>query len=186
MTKVTQNTIGAKLPAGLIEGTEAFWFDNEKWVIHNGQTLRYNEAPTKIKQMIQTAFMNDEPSHKILKQAGINTLNETFDRWYRCVVGALDESPDFVDGNLNADAYNHSCADHTCQLRGKLCSLATGLKNYECETIAALKKGETIEQAADELCMSVAGLKSRIEKLKEKLEAKNMAQLIAKATRIGI
>lgn len=184
--KVHQFSVGAKLPAGIIEGTEAFWFDNEKWLIHNGQTLRYNEAPTEVKRMIQEAFMADKVSHKIIKQAGITSLNETFDTWYRCVIGALDDAPDFVNGNLNADAYNHSCANHDCELRGKLCSLATGLKNYECRTIEELKKGETIEQAASELCLSVPGMKSRIEKLKEKLNAKNMAELIAKATQIGI
>ena len=101
--------------------------------------------------------------------------------WYHCRIGALDESPDFIDGRLNADAYNHMCTDYDCPLRGKLCSLSTGLKNYEAETIAVLEEGLTIEQAADKLCVSVAGLKSRIEKLREKLNAKNMAELIAKA-----
>lgn len=183
---VNQNSIGAKLPAGILEGTEAFWYNGEKMVIHNGHTTRFDEAPSQVRNMIKTAFLADRVSHKVMGTVGIVHPGEAFDKWYHCVIGALDEAPDFVNGNLNADAYNHFCSDYDCPLRGKLCSLATGLKNYEVETIAELKKGETIEQAADKLCMSVAGLKSRIEKLKEKFSAKNMAELIAKATRLGI
>lgn len=185
-TKVHQISVGAKLPAGIIEGTEAFWFDNEKWVIHNRQTLRYNEAPTEVKQMIQEAFLADKVSHKIIKQSGITSLNETFDTWYRCVIGALDDAPDFINGNLNADAYNHSCTDNDCPLRGKLCSLATGLKNFEVETIQVLKQGHTVEEAAEILHLSYSGMKSRVEKLKDHFNAKNTVSLLAKTTQIGI
>lgn len=183
---VQQNTIGAKLPAGIMKGTEAFWYNNEKWVIHEGKVFTYNEAPTHVKAMIQRAFINDKKSQQIMKKFNITGINVGFDTWYHCVIGALDETPDFIDGNLNADAYNHFCTDYSCPMRGKLCSLSTGLLNYEVETLHALEKGETIEKTAQRLYISTAGLKSRIEKLKEKLVAKNMAELIAKASKIGI
>ena len=177
---------GIKVPAGIFKGTEAFWYEGQKWVIHQGVTMLFNEAPTKIQNMIAEAFLADTRSRDILRAEGITKFSEAFDRWYRCVIGALDEAPDFRDGNLNADAYNHMCTDYQCPLRGKLCSLATGLKNYEVETIIALKLGHSIEETARMLCISLPGLKSRIEKLKEKLNATNMASLIAIASKIGI
>lgn len=185
-TNVDQKNVGAKLPAGIVEGTEAFWFENEKWLIHQGMAMHFNQAPTKIQNMVVEIFRYDTKSRELLEKEGLTKFSEQFDRWYKCVIGALDETPDFTNGNLNADAYNHACADYSCQLRGKLCSISTGLKNYEIETIVALKKGESFKQTADKLCISLAGLKSRIEKIKEKLGATNMASLIAIATQIGI
>ena len=181
-----KNEAGAKLPAGIIEGTEGFWYNEEKWIIHEGAAMLFTQAPTRIQNMVVDVFSRDKRSQHYLLSQGLCKFSEQFDRWYHCVIGALDEAPDFVNGNLNADAYNHSCTDYSCPLRGKLCSIATGLKNYESETIAELKKGLTIEETAYKLHISVAGLKSRIEKIKEKLGAKNMAHMIAIATELGI
>lgn len=186
MLKVQQNSIGAKLPAGILKGTEAFWYGGEKRLIHEGQSMKFSNAPVKLQNMIAETFLADTRSRDILRNEGITKFSEAFDRWYRCVIGALDEAPDFNNGNLNADAYNHMCTDYSCPLRGKLCSLATGLKNFEVETIIALKLGHSIEETAQMLCISLPGLKSRIEKLKEKLNATNMASLIANASKIGI
>ena len=183
---LVKNEAGAKLPAGIIEGTEAFWYNNEKWLIHEGVSMLFIQAPTKIQNMVVEIFRKDNRSQHYLVSQGLVQFSEQFDRWYQCVIGALDETPDFINGNLNADAYNHSCTDYSCPLRGKLCSIATGLLNYEVETITVLKQGLTIDQAADELCISVSGLKSRIEKIREKLAAKNMAEMIAKAVRYRI
>jgi len=175
-----------KIPAGIIEGIEAFWFDNEKWIIAGGMVMRFDEAPVFLQNYIVEIFRHDERSRNYLDKLGEKGFSKQFDMWYRCVVGALDETPDFADGNLNADAYNHACTDYKCPHRGKLCSLTAGLKNYEVESLAVLKQGKTIKQAAGELCISIPGLKSRVEKLKEKLKAENMAQLIAKAVEFGI
>jgi len=185
-TKLQQNSIGSKLPAGILAGTEAFWFEGEKMVIHNGHTTTFDQAPSSVRNMIKNAFLADKRSHKIMAQHGLTKASEVFSKWYHCVIGALDSAPDFIDGNLNADAYNHMCTDTECPMRGKLCSIAIGLSGYEVETIKAMQEGMTMEQAADRLCLSVPGLKSRIDKLKEKLDAKNMAELIAHATRLGI
>jgi len=186
MTKLRYYTIKNKIPAGIFEGVESFLFDNEKWLIHNGQAQRFEDATLKVKCIITDAFLKDETSKSYLKKIGITAFSEGFEMWYRCVVGALDETPDFKDGNLAADAYNHACKDYDCPHRGRLCSLTAGLKNFEVKTLAALKKGETIEHTAESLFMSVPGLKSRIEVIKEKMGATNMASLIAKAVEFGI
>jgi len=186
MTKLRYYTIKNKIPAGIFEGVEAFWFDNEKWLIHNGQAQRFQDATLKVKNIILDAFLKDETSRNYLKKIGITAFSEGFEMWYKCVVGALDETPDFKDGNLNADAYNHACKDYSCIHRGHLCSLTPGLKNYEIETLVELKRGETIEHTASVLFVSVPGLKSRIEHIKDKLGATNMASMIAKAVEFGI
>lgn len=185
-TNVMEKNQEKKLPAGLFEGTEAFWYDNEKWLIHNGEIMRFTDAPTRIQDMVANLFLTDEPAKRYLRRIGVTAFSAAFDMWYKCKIGALDECPDFVDGNLNADAYNHACSDMNCPHRGKFCSLGPGLRNYEIKTIQALKKGETIERTAAALCVSVAGLKSRIEKMKDKLAATNMASLIARASEYGI
>lgn len=117
---------------------------------------------------------------------GITGFTAAFDTWFKCRIGALDETPDFKDGNLTADAYNHACADNNCPHRGKLCSLTPGLRNYEVETLQAIKRGETIEQMSETLHTSVPGLKSRITRIREKLGANNMASMVAKAVEFGI
>lgn len=174
------------LPAGIINGTEAFWHENEKWLIHEGAVMHFNDAPCKIQNMIANLFLNDDRSRNFLKSIGITSFLEGFDMWYKCVIGALDDTPDFKDGNLTADAYNHACRDLDCAHRGRFCSLAPGLKNYEVATINKLKEGHSIEHTADILCISTAGMKSRIEKIREKLGATNTASMMARAAEYGI
>lgn len=186
MTKLCYYKLKSKIPAGIIEGTEAFWFDNEKWLIHQGEAMRFKDAPIKLRDMIAEMFLRDKQSIAYLTKIGVTAFSKSFEMWYKCVVGALDETPDFADGNLTADDYNHACTDYKCPHRGHLCSLTPGLKNYEIETLVALKKGETIEHTASALFVSVPGLKSRIEHIKEKLGATNMASMIAKAVEFGI
>lgn len=185
-TKVNQKNDSKKLPAGILEGTEAFWYNDEKWVIHEGQVMRFIEAPVKIQNMIALAFLKDEKSRAYLEKIGYTAFSKAMDRWYKCVIGALDEMPDFINGKFTPDVFNHTCTDYDCPHRGKFCSLKPGLKNYEIQTIKALQKGETIEETAGKLFISVSGLKSRIENIKEKLGATNMASLISKAAAFGI
>ena len=175
-----------KLPAGILEGTEAFWYNDEKWVVHEGNVTRFSEAPIKVQNMIGMAFLKDKKSRAYLEKIGYTAFSKAMDRWYKCIIGALDEMPDFINGKFTPDAYNRTCTDYDCPHRGKFCSLGPGLKNFEVQTVVVLKKGKNIKDTASELFISEAGLKSRIEKLKEKLRAENMAQMIAKAVEFGI
>ena len=136
--------------------------------------------------MVIEAFLKDTRSRNILRKSGITKMSEAFNKWYRCVVGALDEQSDVIEGKVIPDLYNNTCSDFSCPLRGILCSTGTGLKNYEVETLSVLKLGLTYEKTADYLCLSIPGLKSRVEKIKEKLGANNMASLIACASYLGI
>lgn len=181
-----QNNNSGKLPAGIMEGTEAFWHNNEKWLIHEGRAIKFCHAPAQIQRMIAEKFMADKKSIAYLKSMGITGFSEGFDQWYKCVIGAVDETPDFDNEKFIPDAFNTSCNDYSCPHRGRLCSMATGLKYYEVATISALKGGFNEKQTAQLLCISVPGLKSRIEKIKEKLGATNMASMMAKAVEFGI
>lgn len=178
-------TSRSPIPAGIFSGIEAFWFENEKWVLYNGTKYRYNEAPTNVKAIIQKEFMNDKKSLSYIKKIGITAASEVFDTWYRCVVGGLDSTPDFGKKFI-PDSYNNMCSDMNCHHRGKLCSRDMGLKNYEVVTLIALKRGESMEQTAQKICVSLPGMKSRVEKIKTKMNVSNMASLIAIATEIGI
>ena len=186
-TNLGQNETKTKIPAGIFAGIEAFWYNDEKWIIMEGKVMRFYDSPSRVQRMVATAFMKDKAAHSYMRKiAGDPAFSRAFDFWYRCKLGALDEVPDFIDGNLNADYYNHACSDFECPHRGKFCSLGPGLENYEIKTITMMQQGLTIEEAAEKLHITHSGLRQRIEKLKEKLGAKNMAELIAISSRIGI
>ncbi len=190
-TKLMKKTKPATIPAGVLEGTEAFWIEedliDQKWLIHNRQSMHYCEAPVKVQNQIAMMFLNDKKSKNYLENVlGITAFSKAFERWYKCVVGALDGTPDFVNGSLYPDAFNSSCKNYSCTDRGKLCSVKSGLKYYEVATLAMLKQGFTIDDTARKLYMSVPAIKSRIEKIKEKFETTNMASTIARACELGI
>ncbi|WP_372648229.1 hypothetical protein [Draconibacterium sp.] len=185
-TKLLKNRKIGIIPAGIVDGTEPFWFNNEKWVLHNGMAMKFDEAPGAVQRMIADACRNDKRSLSIIHKMGAKGFTAEFETWYKCVVGGLDAVPDFKDGKFTPDAYNNVCNDYDCPMRGKLCSVATGLRSHDVKTIIALKRGKSIAATADDLCISTAGMKSRVEKLKEQLGAPNMASLMARATEIGI
>lgn len=184
MTKVI-NSEQKTIPAGILHGIEAFYYEGEKWVIANGSVKSFHECDSTIQQPIWRAFLSDKKSLAYIAKMGITKASEVFDTWYRCVVGGLDHIPDF-GARFTPDAYNNMCADTHCSHRGQLCSCAVGLKNYEVETLAALKHGESLQQTAPRLCVSLPGMKSRIERIKEKLQVPNMAALMVKTTELGI
>jgi len=185
MTNLKQITLRNNIPAGFFSGTEAFWHENEKWVIADGTVKRFEDCDSRIKQPIWKAFIADQTSLAYLAKMGVTKATETFDRWYRCVIGGLDHVPDFGK-TFTPDSYNNMCSDMQCPHRGRLCSRAVGLKNYEVQTLAAIKQGKSLELTASELCVSFPGMKSRVEKIKEKLHVLNMAALMARTVEIGI
>lgn len=113
MTKLQQFTT-QNIPAGLFICAEAFWYQNEKWVLANGTKSRFSESTPKVQQTIWKHFLADKQSHSYLAKMGVVKVSETFDRWYRCVVGGLDSVPDFLETRFEEDAYNNLCNDHTC------------------------------------------------------------------------
>ncbi|WP_372775620.1 helix-turn-helix transcriptional regulator [Mangrovibacterium sp.] len=185
-TKLQQTNQNNTMPAGIFEGVEAFWYAGEKWIIQNGMKMRFSDAPLKLRDMIANQFLKDKPSQEILRKQGITAFSSAFEMWYRCVIGALDSTPDFINGKFTADSFNYACDDHECQFRGKLCGRASGLNSTDVQTLAALKRGDNFRQTAASLYVSEPGLKSRVTKLREKLEARNTAALTARAAEIGI
>ncbi|HET6558104.1 MAG TPA: hypothetical protein VFG54_12370 [Prolixibacteraceae bacterium] len=186
MTKLQQKQT-QNIPAGIFSpGIEAFWHDDDKWVIAHGSVRRFHECDSSIQQPIWKAFMADKESLAYIAKMGIRKASEVFDTWYRCVIGGLDHVPDFDNDKLTPDVYNNMCGDFACPHRGRLCSRAAGLKNYEVQTLFALKSGDSLERTASFLCVSLPGMKSRVEKIKEKLEVPNMAALMARTAELGI
>jgi DNA-binding CsgD family transcriptional regulator len=188
-TNLVKRNNEAIIPAGIKEGIESF-FDTtsqQSWVIIDGHSMPFSDAPDRVRHMFADAFLADKQSQKYMeKKMGITGFREGFETWMKCKAGGLDHVPNFVNGKFVADVYTNTCKDYECPHRGIFCSQATGLRNYEVATISALKGGFTIEQTATLLFISVPGLKSRIEKIKKKLAARNMASMMARATELGI
>nr|WP_321357217.1 hypothetical protein [uncultured Draconibacterium sp.] len=187
-TKLVKRNRIALIPFGIIDGIDPFWFNNEKWVRMNGnEFIRYHETSGKTQRLIANACRDDKPSlDYINNKMGIKGISAEFDTWYKCVVGGLDAVPDFFKGRFTPDAFNNMCTDYDCPHRGKLCGVASGLKSDDVKTIDALKQGKSIAATAEDIFLSTAGMKSRVENLKIKLGAPNMASLMARATEIGI
>jgi DNA-binding CsgD family transcriptional regulator len=188
-TNLAQKNKRPFIPAGILKGIESFFDEasQQQWVIIDGHSMPFSDAPGKIQRLFADAFMADKKSQDYLKRKmGITTFREGFEKWLKCKAGGLDYTPDFVHGKFVADKYNNACTDYACPHRGKFCSLGPVLKNYEVATIAALKGGFTIEQTATLLYISPAALKSRLERMKEKLHARNMASMMARAVELGI
>lgn len=186
-TKLVKNNKLAIVPAGIMEGIEPFYYDNEKWVLFDGKASRFHDCSGAVQRLIAEAFLNDIRSKNYLKkEMGITAFSEGFEWWYKCVVGGLDHVPDFKDGKFTPDRYNNMCSDTECPHRGKFCSIASGLKNFEVRSIKAFKRGKSIEEAARDEFVSTAAMKSRIVVMKHKLNAQNMASMVAKATEMGI
>ena len=186
MTKLREFSAQNQIPAGIFSGVEAFWHEGEKYVLANGTARRFDDCDSTIQQPIWRAFLADKQSHTYLAKIGINKASETFDRWYRCVVGGLDHTPDLLNDKLTPDAYNNMCADHSCPHRGRLCSRAAGLKNFEVETLYALKSARNMEHAATAVHVSLPAIKSRIAIMHEKFQVTNSVAMMAKASQLGI
>jgi DNA-binding CsgD family transcriptional regulator len=185
-TKLLQKNQSRTMPAGIFEGVEAFWYAGEKWIIQDGVKMRFNDAPIKLRDMIAQAFLRDTHSTAYLKKIGIPEFSKAFEMWYKCVLGALDSIPDFNHGKFTADSFNYACEMADCPNRGKLCGRASGLNSIDVQTLKSLKQGENFKKTAEMLFVSEPGLKSRVTKLRQKLEVKNTAALTARAAEIGI
>lgn len=170
-----------------VTGIEPFFLNGEKWVAHQGLYIRFHEAAPRVQRKIVSLFWEDDRSQRYFDKIEVNGFQSRFEMWYKCVVGGLDDEPD-VDrkGKLNPDAYNNLCQDGTCPHRGKLCGQRSNIKREDIEVISLMEQGLTVEQTADQLCLSVPGVKSRIEKAKEKLHARTAAQLVGNAVKLGI
>lgn len=176
-----------QLPAGIITGIEAFVYNNLKYLNIEGVKVRFHNAPGSIQQVFAKAFMSDNKFKNWIKTIGITTFNEGFEKWFFCKFGAYDNSPDLINETLCPDKYNSACTNTKCEMRGIMCGkMGFALKNYEVETIKELQKGNTCEEAAKTLYISIPGMKSRIQHLKEKTGARNTAHLIALATSLGV
>lgn len=186
MAKLQQKNQSRNMPAGLFEGVEAFWHNGEKWILAAGHRMRFNDAPIKLRNMIANTFLHDEPSKTYFRKIGVTGFSKAFDMWYRCVVGALDSTPDFIKGRYTPDQFNTACNDIDCPHRGKLCGAKTAINNQDIQTLTALAMGENFRNTAAYLYITEAGLKSRVTKLRQKLEAKNTPALTARAAQIGI
>lgn len=176
-----------KFPAGIMGDIEAFCFDNKKYLIIDGIKTRFQNAPGHVQRIFVNGFMADDSFRNWLKSTGITGFIPGFEKWFFCKFGAYDSQPDVVNGKLIPDRYNSACSDYNCEMRGKFCgNLPFRIRSYEVQTLQYLMSGYSAEQTAAKCFVSIPGIKSRIEKLKEETGARNTAHLVSIATTWGI
>lgn len=183
-----QQTKEQNVPAGFFgNGIEPFYYDSEKWVLAFGVLQRFDTSSSAIQQPIWRAFLNDKQSLEYMAtKMGLKKATETFERWYQCVVGGLDNIPDVLGQKFTPDAFNNLCTNSRCEHRGKLCGRLSGLKTIDVETIQALKAARNMEHAAETIHISLPAMKSRVEKLHVKMNVNNSISMMAHAVQLGI
>lgn len=176
------------IPAGIVSGMEGFWDEltKTKFLAIQGVIKPFNEWSSSIQNRIVAIFNNDSYSRDYLRRKGIIAFSEAFDKWWKCVVGGLDGTPDFDNDNLFPDSFINTCNCNECPDRGKLCGRASMLKNFEVATIQTLEKGNSLSQSAMILCISLPAMKKRVEAINIKLGTRNMASMIATSAKLGI
>lgn len=177
----------SNIPAGIFRGTEVFVHGNTIYAIHEGQRVRFEELPGRKKRVFLDEYLKDKDGQRFIRDTfGIVGFESGFKKWLFCKFGSLDGDPDAVDERVTPDVYNSACGRTDCPGRGKFCGTGTGLKGYEVDTLREVMAGRTMNEVADRLCVSVATVKSRVERLKERHEVANVVALAVLATELGI
>lgn len=186
-TKIGSFKEGTKIPAGIFTGTELFAKEGEMYAMHEGKREKFDMLPAPEKDNFIALYLADKEGQKfILEYFGIQGFNEAFKQWLFCKFGSLDGNPDSINGEITPDKYNSACTKKDCPGRGKFCGIESGLRNHDIETLREIATGKTTKEIAEELHVAVSTVKSRVEKLKEKFSAANVAALAALAADLGI
>lgn len=187
MTKLTKNQTSSNIPAGIFEGIELFAQNGKMFAIDNGTVMPFDDLPESIKKEFWWIFSLDRTAQSFIKKEfHLAGEKEQFTQWLFCKFGSCDGTPDLLDGTVNYDSFNSACKRTKCSGRGKICGDKYALKDYEVETLALLVSGHTLSTMSNDLLRSVDAIKSRIEKLKIKLNCRNVAQLASIITSLGI
>lgn len=184
--KVQKNYEGA-IPQWLTDGgVEVFSHNGKTYLMIDNARVAFDDAPAEYREFFEEMFLADKQGRHYLKAVlGITSQAEGFDRWMFCKFGGIDKASDLIDGRLVPDVYNNVCTDRNCPLRGKFCGSSSNLTSIDVQTVKVLSEGKTIENVALKLFLSIPGAKSRINALKEKTGAANMAQLMTITARLG-
>lgn len=157
------------------------------FALYQGKRIHFTELPSMEKRNFIDLYLSDKEGQRFIRDHfGITGFESAFKKWLFCKFGSLDGSPDMVDSRATPDTYNSACHRASCPGRGKFCGQASGVKDFEAATLKKIIAGKTTSEIANELNISHAAVKSRVEKLKIKFNAPNMAALAACAVEIGI
>jgi len=186
-TKVQKNT-NETIPQWLFQGVEAFTHNGQKYLIIDGKNMLFHQAPGMYQQFFADCFIADKKAQRDLKLFwGITSFEEGFEKWFSCKFGGIDHIADTNNMlDLTPDIYNNTCAETNCPHRGRFCGKTSRLNSWDIQTIQVFGSGHTIQEAAKILCLSIAGVKSRINAIRDKTGARNMAQLISITAHKGV
>lgn len=186
-TNVDYSKVTPKIPAGIFNGTEIFAANGTIYAMYHGNRLLFEELPSLEKRSFIADYIADKEAQKFIRDTfGITGFESGFKQWLFCKFGSLDGEPDSIDGRITPDKFNSACTRTDCPGRGKVCGKVSGLKGYEVATLQQVVAGRNTKEAADNLHVSVPGMKSRIIKLKSRFAAANIVVLAAKAVDMGI
>jgi DNA-binding CsgD family transcriptional regulator len=175
------------IPGWFNSGAEVYFSKGEIYLNIEGSKVPFNQSPGKYQRILANAFMADKPAQRYLKKEfGITGFEQGFEQWMFCKFGGIDNTSDITaNGKLVPDTFNNVCSETDCPHRGRFCGVKSHLSSHEVKTLRIFAQGKTIEQAADKLFISIPGTKSRLNAIKEKTGANNMAQLISITAHMG-
>ena len=176
------------IPAGILNQFEAFGHQQKTFSINEGRVLKPSQFPIHIDQLMFDEYKHDKPAHASLRRMNIPGVRSGFEQYKFCKYGGFDTTPDYNPNTkqLTPDYFNNACTSTTCQERGKLCGVASAISCDDYNTLKTVTAGFSTKAAAHHLHLSYTGMKSRIEKLKRKLNATNVTELSARAAQLGI
>ena len=181
-TNLREKEVPNNIPAGIFHGTEVFYSGGEAFALHEGTVIIYENLPSMIKRVFFNAYAKDKEAQRFFKtELNITGAESQFKQWLFCKFGALDMTPDYLNGKLTPDSFNSTCKRKKCPGRGRFCGQASSLKDHDVTTLQEIIAGKSVKQIADTLHLSIPGARSRVNKLKDKLKAGNMAALGANA-----
>ena len=89
------------IPAGIFHGTEVFYIGTKAFALHEGIVTTFENLPSMIKQVFFRVFVKDKKAqHFFETELNITSIEVQFKQWLFCSFGALDSTPDYLDGKL--------------------------------------------------------------------------------------
>lgn len=179
------------LPSGLLPGDlniEIFANPTEFGkclFVQNGQTKPFHELPLTILPRLYNDCFENKKAVKGLRAMGVKT-DAMVEQFNYCNRGRLDGTPDIsTSGKLTTEFVD--CGRHgRCKGEGLVCNLM-GLTFRELQCLRLNNNGKDYSQIKNEMGFkSHTAVNSLMQRLRDKLNAKDKTELLIKSYAIGI
>ena len=177
----------------MISGIEFFTHHDQLMVIYNGHTSTFENASIDVLDTLCRDLENRPEAEKALEEMNITNPIARLRKYAECRYGALDATPDFVNGIPQKNDEMIYCERRQqCPGNGKLCVNHYMLENEqrisirEMEVIKLLGDGLSTREAAQKLFVCEATVRMHVMHVKEKLNISTHAGLGAFSAKMGL